>query len=249
MISVIMAAYNEERPLRAVLASMPANLCGHSIEILVVDDGSTDGTSDVARSFGCDVIRFDENRGKGAAIRRGLESLRASDCDAIVLMDSDGQHDPEAIERLLDPILEGEADLVVGSRYLTTRRRGSTPLNRYIVRTVTVAVIRRFFDVTISDPYSGFRALTPETAGLLQCRGNRYEGELEMIFTARHSQLRIQERPVPKIYGAEMSKMGSRRGAFLGRLDVLCGYIRTIVREAAASSRQSNAGDKDLQRS
>jgi len=243
MISVIMAAYNEERSISALLAGMPTRLLGHDIEVLVVDDGSSDGTADIARSFGSDVIRFDDNRGKGAAIRRGLESLHDSPCDAIVLMDADGQHDPAAIECLIDPILQGEADIVVGSRYTTTGR-GSAPLNRYLVRTFTVAAIRRLLGVAVSDPYSGFRALAPDAARLLNIRGDRYECELEMIFYAHRSHLRVEERPIPMIYGTGTSKMGSRRGAFLGRISVLAGYTKTMVQEIAGRQR-ANTSDKE----
>jgi len=246
MISVVLTAYNEERPIRGLLAAMPTMLRGHDVEVLVVDDGSTDRTSDVARSFGCVVIRFEENRGKGAAMRSGLESLRNSPSDAIVLMDSDGQHDPGAIEDLVDPILEGEADVVVGSRYLATTRRGSAPFNRYLVRSVTVAVIHCVLGIKVSDPYSGFRALTPSAAKVLKFRGDRYECELEMIFSAYRSRLRVEEMPVRKIYGADTSKMGSRRGVFLGRVAVLGGYARTIVRETARRPRRAHARDKEL---
>lgn len=246
MISVVLAAYNEERPIRSLLATMPSTLRGHDVEVLVVDDGSTDGTSDVAHSFGCVVIRFEDNRGKGAAMRAGLEWLRDSPCDAIVLMDSDGQHDPEAIDCLVGPILGGSADVVVGSRYLAKTSRGSAPFNRYLVRSLTVAVIHCVLGISVSDPYSGFRALTPAAAEVLKFRGDRYECELEMIFAGYRGRLRVEERPVRKIYGADTSKMGCRRGAFLGRIAVLGGYARTIVRETVRRPRLAHNSDKEL---
>lgn len=231
MFFVIMTAYNEEGPLARLLPALPRTVNGHELRTILVDDGSKDRTARVAEAHGCTVIRMPCNGGKGAALRAGLRSIQDEACDGIILMDSDGQHDPCCLAALIAPIVEGTADMVVGSRYLATAGRGSTPLNRYLVRTATVNSLRRFAGIEVTDPYCGFRAFTPEAMKCVSLCGNRYESELEMAFCVNRSGLRIAEIPIPRIYGDRTSKMGARWGTFLGRVLVVSGYARTIVRE------------------
>jgi len=228
-----MTAYNEAAVLQALLPQMPSVVNGNDLSIILVDDGSTDATADVAAVHGCVVIRSEVNRGKGASLRAGLESLAGVPFDAVVLMDSDGQHDPARIAALTEPILDGSADIVVGSRYLTTNSRGQTPWNRYLVRTGSVVILNGILSMGITDPYSGFRAVTPDAIGCIDLRGDRYESELEMLFCARRGGLRLTEIPVPKIYGPATSKMGARRGNILGRIEVVSRYALTIARGSA----------------
>ena len=173
MIYGIMTAYNEAAALQALLPRIPASVNGHDLDIIVVDDGSTDATADVARAHGCTVIRFDVNGGKGAALRAGLDSLVGTPFDAVILMDSDGQHDPARLEALTGPILDGTADIVVGSRYITSNQRGQTPWNRYLVRTGSVSLLNAILSMGITDPYSGFRAVAPAALGCIDLNGNR----------------------------------------------------------------------------
>ena len=229
----IMTAYNEAAGLQALLPQMPSIVNGHDLRIIVVDDGSTDATADVSRAHGCTVIRFDENRGKGAALRSGLDSIIGMPCDAVVLMDSDGQHDPARLEALTQPVLDGSADIVVGSRYITSGKRGQTPWNRYLVRTGSVSILNAILSMGITDPYSGFRALAPQALGCIHLKGDRYESELEMLFCANRGGLRLMEVAVPKIYGPGTSKMGARRGNVLGRIEVVSRYALTIARGTA----------------
>lgn len=228
-----MTAYNEAAALQALLPRIPATVNGHALDIIVVDDGSTDATTDVARAHGCTVIRFDVNHGKGAALRAGLDSLVGTPFDAVILMDSDGQHDPTRLEALTEPILDGSADIVVGSRYITSNQRGQTPWNRYLVRTASVSLLNIILSMGITDPYSGFRAIAPQALGCIDLKGDRYESELEMLFCAKRGGLRLTEIPIPKIYGPVTSKMGARRGSFLGRIEVVSRYGLTIARGSA----------------
>ena len=241
MIYVLVTAYNEEDGLAALLPKMPSHLSGHDVRIIVVDDGSTDATSQIARDHGCITITSEKNRGKGASLQAGLSALESLDYDTLVLMDSDGQHDPDELAAMAEPILDGSADIIVGSRYLLKPGRGRTPWNRYAVRGVSVAVVNRILSFDITDPYSGYRAMTPRAAGCIELRGDRYESELEMLFCAAHHQLRVQERPIPKIYGPATSKMGSRYGALFGRVAVVSGYARTIAKGALGATRRRSA--------
>ena len=176
------------------------------------------------------------NGGKGAALRAGLQWIQHEVYDGVILMDSDGQHDPECLEALTAPIVERTADMVVGSRYLAASGRGSTPWNRYLVRTATVLSLKRFADIEVSDPFCGYRAFTPDAIRCVSLCGDRYESELEMAFCVTRSGKRITEVPIPKIYGDRTSKMGARYGAVLGRVSVVSGYARTIFREVRAGN-------------
>jgi glycosyltransferase involved in cell wall biosynthesis len=234
MIYVLMTALNEEQGLADLLPKMPSHVDGHDVRIIVIDDGSTDGTSAVARDHGCITLTSKRNHGKGASLQIGLKALEGVDYDALVLMDSDGQHDPDEFAAMVGPILDGTVDIMVGSRYLASPGRGHAPWNRYLVRSASVVLLNRILSLDITDPYSGYRAMTPAAVRCIELTGDRYESELEMIFCAVHNELRVAEKPIPKIYGPTTSKMGMRYGKLFGRIDVVSRYALTIARGALA---------------
>ena len=185
MIRLVIPAFNEGRALESLLPRLPATIAGHEVVPLVVSDGSTDDTVEVTTGAGVEVIALTPNRGKGAAVRAALARIEPLAWDIAVLMDADGQHDPSDLEELVAPLTDGETDIVVGSRYADDERRGSTPFNRYVVRWTTVAVLQRILGTRYTDPYCGFRAFTREALERVEFCGDRYEGELEVLFDAR----------------------------------------------------------------
>lgn len=241
MVTVLIAAFNEEQPLASILPRIPHEVNGQPVGIIVVDDGSTDHTAEVASASGCHTIQLGQNQGKGAALKAGISAVDRASCDALVLMDGDGQHDPKDIPRIAGPVLAGTADMVVGSRYARDSGRGSTPWNRYVVRNATVRILRWVLRIDISDPFSGFRCISPDMLDCLQLHGDRYESEIEMAFCAARSPLPIIELPIERVYGSQMSKMGARLGPILGRVDVVRGYGATILREVRADRYASQA--------
>lgn len=232
MIIVLMAAYNEVVALSDILARMPGQVDGHGVRVIVLSDGSTDGTGERARSFGVEVIEFGENRGKGAMLKSGLNAIRDDPCSALVFMDADGQHDPAQFEALVAPVLDGSARIVVGSRYLLEAGKGNAPLNRYAVRWIVRATLGSLLATSVTDPFSGYRCLAPDAVQCLELTGDRYESELEMLFCAERSGLRMLEVPIPKLYGPGTSKMGRRHGSTFGRVKIVYRYAVTIIREA-----------------
>ena len=193
-ISVVIPAYNEAERLPGVLGRIPDFVD----EVLVVDDGSADGTYDAARAFSekdprIKAIRLEENCGKGCAMRAGVKQ---STGDVVVFMDADGQHKPEDIIKLVEPIVRGEADMVIGARKV--EERGKRPLHRRLSNIITTRLIRLKLRRYIYDTQSGFRAFRREF--LPEIESNRYEVETEMLFKAAKMGARIKEVPVGMIY-------------------------------------------------
>jgi len=245
MIIILMAAFNEEKALADLLPRMPERVSGHRIRVVVLSDGSTDRTVAVARDLGADVLEFDENRGKGAVLKSGLDAIVDEPYTALVFMDADGQHDPQQLPELVAPVLGGLADVVIGSRYMHDTGRRNTPWNRYAVRCTAQAVLGVLLSLTTTDPFSGYRCLTPHAVECLDLNGDRYESELEMLFCVERNALRVTEVPVPRIYGPDTSKMNARRGALIGRAEVVYQYATTIIREAYRLNRRSDDRKKE----
>ncbi|HVS01167.1 MAG TPA: glycosyltransferase family 2 protein [Thermoanaerobaculia bacterium] len=156
--------FNEEATLPAVLAEIPRQIAGvDAVEVLVIDDGSTDRTGEVARVGGADhVVRHRANRGLAAAFSTGLEACLGLGADVIVNTDGDNQYRGEAIPALIQPILEGRADIVVGDRRPASLPHFS-PSKRLLQR-LGSAVMRWLSRTDVPDAVSGFRAMSREAA-------------------------------------------------------------------------------------
>jgi len=156
--------YNEEATLPLTLADLPRELPGvDAVEVLVVDDGSRDRTAEVARELGVThIVRHKRNRGLAAAFQTGLEAALAAGADIIVNTDADNQYYGPDIARLIEPILAGRADIVVGDRGVAALAHFS-PLKRFLQR-LGSAVVARAAGIPIPDATSGFRAFSREAA-------------------------------------------------------------------------------------
>jgi glycosyltransferase involved in cell wall biosynthesis len=187
--------FNEAATLPATLADLPRQVDGFDeVEILVIDDGSTDGTADVARVHGVDhVVRFPKNRGLAAAFRSGLDEALARDADVIVNTDGDNQYSAAAIPALVEPVLAGHADLVIGVRPIEEIAHFS-PLKKRLQRFGS-AVVRRFSGLTVEDATSGFRAFSRRAALRLNVI-NRYTYTLETLIQAGRQNLAVTTVPV-----------------------------------------------------
>jgi glycosyltransferase involved in cell wall biosynthesis len=191
-ISVVIPAYNEADKIGNVLERIPDFVD----EVIVVDDGSKDNTSEVAESFGVKVIRLDENQGKGKAMSVGIKEASG---DIIVFIDADGQHKPEEIIKLVEPIIRGEADFVIGSRLIKTQ--GRRPFIRKVSNFLSTFLIRLKLGISVRDTQSGFRAIKREF--LPEIESKRYEVETEVLIKAVKKGARVKEVPVERIYGIE----------------------------------------------
>ncbi len=174
-VTVLVAAYNEAPAIapivRAALQAVPG------CEVLVVDDGSNDGTDRTAEAAGARVLRLEKNQGKGHAIRHGLESVRS---EVIVLIDGDGQDDASEIPRLLERLRPG-IDLVVGSRFLGRFEPGAiTPVNEWGNRFLT-RVINLLFNVSLTDTQAGFKAVRAALLRDIPLSANRFDIEVDLL--------------------------------------------------------------------
>lgn len=242
MIAVLIAAYDEGPRLRRILPLIPTRMHGHDVVVVVASDGSTDDTVAVAHTAGCRTVAADENRGKGATLRMGIAATDDLEYRVLVLMDGDGQHDPGDLEQLVAPVLDGSADMAVGSRYTNACGREQAPWNRYAVRCATTTLLRRILGRRFSDPYCGFRAMSRKTVGLIDLEGDRYQSELEMLFAAAQHGFRVVEVPIAKVYGPGTSKMGARKGALFGRIEVIGQYVGAIVRRSIRLRQSRRSG-------
>lgn len=233
MIYVLIPAFDEAEHLRSLLPVLPGRHRGHEISVVVLCDGSTDGTCSVAREHGTDLIPIRPNQGKGHALQVGADWLAGRDFDAVVVMDGDGQHDPADLKFLLDPVLVGSADITVGSRYVDQPKRGTTPLNRYLVRTAFTRYLDSRLGQSITDPFSGYRCMSAEAFRSMELRGVRYEGELEVRFEAEIHGFRLKEIPIRKIYRGNQSKMTTGGNPLRSRLRIVRSYLATTRRKSA----------------
>jgi dolichol-phosphate mannosyltransferase len=199
-IVVILPAFNEEGKVGNVISKIPADIVD---EVVVVDDGCTDGTACEAEGQGGVVIRHTCNQGVGAAIRSGIEHALEGGYDITVIMASDDQDVPSEVTRLLFPIVDEGLDYVHGSRYLDGGRR----LNHPLYRTVTTWLYSRMFSfltgASITDGTNGFRAFRTEICNgfdLWQDWLNRYELEPYLYYKVVTSDLKWREVPVTKVY-------------------------------------------------
>lgn len=208
--------YNEEESLPATLAAIPRSVAGFdSVEVLVIDDGSTDGTARVAREQGADwVVRHRRNRGLAAAFRTGLEQALALGADVIVNTDADNQYDAADLPRLVEPILAGQADMVVGDRRPGELRHFS-PLKRWLQR-LGSAVVGRAAGVEVGDAVSGFRALTRAAALRLNVVSD-FSYTIETLIQAGRGRLAVVSVPVGSRPTRRPSRLISSLPRFLER--------------------------------
>ena len=193
-IYIILPAYNEEKVIKEVITDIQKQ--GYS-NIIVVNDGSSDNTYQEAKSTGIITLSHPINRGKGAATQTGIDAAKLLNADIIVTMDSDGQHNPKDIKKLIQPILNDKADVVIGSRMLNTK---GMPKSRIIMNKIANIVTYIFFGIMVSDSQSGFRAYNRKAYTSVYTYMDRYEFESEMLGQIKNAKLRIKEVPIKVIY-------------------------------------------------
>ena len=193
-LAVVIPAFEAATTIRDIVSRTRATV--PAAEIIVVDDGSTDGTGDAARA-GTTLLTHPRNRGKGAALRSGIREATARGASVVVTIDADAQHPPEEIPRLLQPILEGRSDLVLGAR----KRDQAMPISRRFTNWLSATLASRIGGQPVRDAQTGFRAFTRAVAERVHPAGDRYEYEANFLLDALRSGFRVVSVDVPTIYG------------------------------------------------
>jgi glycosyltransferase involved in cell wall biosynthesis len=217
----LIPAFNEAKHIRAVLQGV-RDVVDH---VVIVDDGSTDGTGALARELGVEVISHTVNRGKGHAVRTGIEALAARDYTHILILDGDMQHLPSEAPRLIKAAADTGADLVLGERHFG---RGGVPASRYHANRWGSRVLSWFIGVPLSDTQCGFRVVRVEALRGLQLRARGYDIETEMLVKLWRRGARITRVPVSAIYAGQVSKLRPIRDTT--RTCFLAVYYRYIER-------------------
>ena len=192
-ILIIVPAYDEEGGIQGVLRRIPEEVLGHKVKTVVVDDGSKDATAALARAEGVPVVTHVVNRGQGDALRTGFAIAQAEQALAVVNLDADGQYKPEELDRLVGPIIEDEADFVLGSRFMGFYEESGS------VRHVGVVFFSRLMSlltgVKVSDCTNGYRAIRVSELHKMDLREDRFNAN-EITLEALRNKLRFHQVPI-----------------------------------------------------
>lgn len=214
-IVIIIPAFNEER----FIGSVVLGLLKYPVKVIVIDDGSTDGTSKIAEAAGAITYRKKDNEGKGVALNLGFQKARDLKPDAIVTIDADGQHLPDELPLVLEPILTGKADICIGSRYL--QDTSNTPGYRRLGHKFFNMATSLPSGIFVSDSQSGFRAFSPRALDLLNFSSSGFSVESEMQFLAKENGLKVVEVPITIRYLDKPKRSATQQG-----IGVLNGILR-----------------------
>lgn len=192
-IIAIIPAFNEEKTIENIVRETK----NFADEVLVINDGSSDLTKIKAESCGAKVVNLKINRGLGSALRTGIKTAINCNADIIVTLDADGQHDPEDIKRLIEPILNQEADVVIGTRM---KKPEGMPMIRQFANWFGNFVTFVLFGIWVTDSQSGFRAFSKYAAKKLDIRSDRMEVSSEIIKEIKDKELRLREVSIKPVY-------------------------------------------------
>jgi glycosyltransferase involved in cell wall biosynthesis len=214
-VTVIIPAYNEEKTIGNVISETTSIMDGLDVpyEIIVIDDGSTDKTGQIASNYKAIVLSNKKNYGKGYSLRKALQHAQG---DIIVTIDSDGEHKPKEIPDLLEPLFNG-TDIVSGSRFLGNQRRATTKLNQ-IGNFFFNAIIMTLTGKRVTDSQTGFRAIKRRVLETLNLESDGYEIEAEITIKGLRNGFIFKEKPITV----------ERRKYSISRLNVLFDGTRIL---------------------
>jgi polyprenyl-phospho-N-acetylgalactosaminyl synthase len=221
-VHVVIPAYNEG----AVIARVVTDARRAGYRVVVVDDGSRDGTADIARTDGATMVEHPLNLGQGAALQTGIDYALAQDAEIIVTFDADGQHRVSDIARLTAALVDERADFALGSRFLGDAT--NLPVARRLMLQAATLFTRLTTGLAVTDTHNGLRAMTRRGAAAIRLRQNRMAHASEFLSQIAASALRYVERPVTIEYTAySLGKGQNMRDAVLILLDL---FARRLYR-------------------
>jgi polyprenyl-phospho-N-acetylgalactosaminyl synthase len=212
LVWILIPAYNEDAVIQTVIREIRA--AGFQ-NVLVVADGSTDNTPRVAEQAGAEVLSLLINRGQGAALRAGLEYIRdTKQVDIVVTFDADGQHQPEDIAKLIQPIRVNAADIVLGSRFLS-EQQFAIPFVRKLILKAGILFTNCLSGVRLTDTHNGLRALNSKALHSISITHRGMEHASDIIDQIPKHSLRYTEVPVSILYTEYSLMKGQRSGNFI----------------------------------
>jgi glycosyltransferase involved in cell wall biosynthesis len=215
----VIPAYNEGKSIGRVIAELKR--AGYN-NIVVIDDSSKDNTFAEANKHGIIVLQHMINRGQGAALRTGIDYALRAGAEFIVTFDSDGQHRVEDLPAMLKPVVSGDVDVTIGSRFL---RRTNMPLGRKILLKGSVLVQWFFYGVKLSDAHNGYRVMSRKAAQMIQIDSDRMEHASEIVEEIVKKKIKYKEVPVIIRYTGYSLRKGE--ASFFGALRIL---FKMIIR-------------------
>ena len=225
----VIPAYNEQVAIGSVVI-----LARQFVErVIVVDDGSTDKTSQVAQLAGAEVVTLKENSGKAHALLLGLKKAREMECKAVVMLDADGQHFTKDIPRIAAAALSGDSDLVIGSRFLENNGNGHIPLYRQFGQKTLDLFTNIGSRQSVTDSQSGYRALSCKALNYIDFASEGYNLESDMIAHFSANGLVITEVPIDVRYNVPNKH---KKNALAHGMGVLTQLIKLISVPAAPVS-------------
>jgi glycosyltransferase involved in cell wall biosynthesis len=192
---VLIPAYNEE----VAIGSVVLKTRSHVDEVFVVDDGSCDSTAVIAKAAGATVVQHEKNGGYGVALKTCFRVGKESNADIMVILDADGQHNPNDIKKLIEPIQNDKADITIGSRFIGAVKN-EVPVYRKIGMKFIDTIVNSDVKDKISDSQSGFRAYSKRAISLIDIKENGMGAGAEILIDAVSKKLRITEVPIKVRY-------------------------------------------------
>ncbi len=216
-IMVAIPAYNEER----FIGSVVIRSLTFTPDVVVIDDGSQDDTAYIAEMAGAIVIKHGRNTGKSGAVNTALKWARQNGSEAIIFIDGDGQHNPDEIGQVLAPVLEGRADMVIGSRFLNVRSK--IPIYRRFGQHALTAATNMASNISVTDSQSGFRAFSKRAIEVMRFDGAGFSVESEMQFLAKQHKLSVAEVPISVVYHEK-----AKRNPFAHGMQIISNMARLV---------------------
>ena len=210
---IVIPAYNEGRVIGKVIRDIKKE--GFK-NIIVIDDGSKDNTYDKAKKAGALVLRHFLNRGKGAAVKTGLEAAKILGATFTITMDGDGQHDPKDLKTILKKLERGY-EVVLGSRFLL---RNKIPTKKRLFNLIANIITWFFYGLYVSDSQSGFRGYSKKALELIDTESEEYEFDSEVLREIVRHKLKYCEVPI-KVYYTPYSQSKRRKQGFVSGLKTL----------------------------